>query len=103
MVRPLPARAKALIGIKAALLEVVLIPRETPGITVRRILPVLGADDAPHGHAEISFEGVRVPAENILAGEGRADLAALESLLGRTIRIHSESDRPTDHCQIAPA
>ena len=38
-----------------------------------------------------------------LAGEGRADLAALESLLGRTIRIHSESDRPTDHFQIAPA
>jgi alkylation response protein AidB-like acyl-CoA dehydrogenase len=48
-----------------------LIDADTPGITIKRHLPVFGYDDAPHGHAEIEFKDVRVPPENILLGEGR--------------------------------
>lgn len=51
--------------------SMIVVPAETPGITIVRALPVFGYDDAPHGHAEVLFKDVKVPAGNILLGEGR--------------------------------
>ena len=78
--------------------SMILVPVDTPGVKVERMLNVMGFDDAPHGHGEVTFDNVRVPVGNMLLGEGRGFEIAHLAMKEGTVSVESAGRLDLECC-----